>query len=60
MPDSPLSQFHPLVRAWFAGRFDAPTDVQAQGWPAIAEGRHTLVAAPAGSVKTLAAFQILS
>ena len=56
MPDSPLSQFHPLVQAWFAGRFDAPTDAQAQGWPAIAEGRHTLIAAPTGSGKTLAAF----
>jgi ATP-dependent Lhr-like helicase len=49
-------KFHPLVRAWFTGRFAAPTDAQAQGWPAIAEGRHTLIAAPTGSGKTLAAF----
>ena len=27
-----------------------------QGWPAIASGRHTLIAAPTGSGKTLAAF----
>ena len=52
----PLSQFHPLVQAWFRGRFDAPTEAQARGWPAIAQGRHTLVAAPTGSGKTLAAF----
>ena len=52
----PLSQFHPLVRDWFLGRFDAPTEAQALGWPAIAQGRHTLIAAPTGSGKTLAAF----
>ena len=51
-----LSQFHPLVQAWFRGQFEAPTEAQAQGWPAIAEGRHTLIAAPTGSGKTLAAF----
>ena len=56
MPPDPLSQFHPIVRSWFQGRFEAPTDAQAQGWPAIAEGRHTLIAAPTGSGKTLAAF----
>ena len=52
----PLSQFHPIVRAWFSGRFAAPTEAQAQGWPAIAQGTHTLIAAPTGSGKTLAAF----
>ena len=56
MSESPLSQFHPLVQAWFRGRFKAPTEAQAQGWPAIAQGRHTLIAAPTGSGKTLAAF----
>ena len=53
---SHLDLFHPLVGDWFRSNFDAPTDAQAQGWPAIAEGRHTLVAAPTGSGKTLAAF----
>jgi ATP-dependent Lhr-like helicase len=48
--------FHPIVRTWFERRFGTPTDAQAQGWPAIAEGRHTLIAAPTGSGKTLAAF----
>ena len=52
----PLSQFHPIIRAWFSGRFQGPTDAQAQGWPAIAQGTHTLIAAPTGSGKTLAAF----
>ena len=51
-----LTQLHPLVRDWFLSRFDAPTEAQAQGWPAIAQGRHTLIAAPTGSGKTLAAF----
>ena len=54
--NDPLSTFHPLVRDWFTGRFAAPTDAQSEGWPAIAEGRHTLIAAPTGSGKTLAAF----
>ena len=51
-----LSRFHPLVQEWFKSRFPEPTDAQIQGWPAIAEGRHTLIAAPTGSGKTLAAF----
>ena len=51
-----LETFHPIIRAWFARRFGAPTDAQAQGWPAVASGRHTLIAAPTGSGKTLAAF----
>ncbi len=38
------------------GAFRAPTDAQAQSWPAIAAGENTLVAAPTGSGKTLAAF----
>ena len=36
--------------------FEAPTAAQAQGWPAIAAGEHTLICAPTGSGKTLAAF----
>ncbi len=52
----PVSSFHPVIASWFAERFDAPTEAQAQSWPAIAGGEHTLVAAPTGSGKTLAAF----
>jgi ATP-dependent helicase Lhr and Lhr-like helicase len=48
--------FHPAVAAWFASQFAAPTPAQAQAWPAIQAGRHTLIAAPTGSGKTLAAF----
>jgi ATP-dependent Lhr-like helicase len=51
-----LDLFHPAVSTWFAGRFGAPTDPQREAWPAIREGRHTLIAAPTGSGKTLAAF----
>ncbi len=52
----PLSAFHPIIQRWFRSRFDAPTEAQAAGWPAIAQGRHTLIAAPTGSGKTLTAF----
>ena len=52
----PRSLFHPLVREWFESKFDGPTSAQVQGWPAVAQGRHTLIAAPTGSGKTLAAF----
>ncbi|UQA59271.1 DEAD/DEAH box helicase [Polyangium aurulentum] len=48
--------FHPLVDAWFAQRFTAPTAVQLEAWPAIASGKDCLIAAPTGSGKTLAAF----
>ena len=50
------AHFHPIIRTWFERRFEGPTEAQAQGWPAIAQGRHTLIAAPTGSGKTLAAF----
>jgi ATP-dependent Lhr-like helicase len=51
-----LEQFHPAVREWFLKQFSAPTEPQAESWPAIKAGRHTLIAAPTGSGKTLAAF----
>ena len=50
--------FHPLVWQWFTQRFSAPTEAQTLGWPRIAEGTHTLIAAPTGSGKTLAAFLV--
>ena len=53
----PLPQFHPAVQAWFAKTFAAgATRAQLDAWPAIASGRHALIAAPTGSGKTLAAF----
>src|SRR6266403_4325819 len=51
-----LESFHPAVREWFLKQFPAPTEPQAQAWPAIKAGLHTLIAAPTGSGKTLAAF----
>ncbi len=51
-----LERFSPAVRDWFLASFATPTAAQAQGWAAIADGRHTLIHAPTGSGKTLAAF----
>jgi len=53
-----LDSFHPVLRRWFLGKFRAPTDPQRLGWPAIASGRHTLIAAPTGSGKTMSAFMV--
>ena len=54
-----MEDFHPAVRAWFGQRFrDGPTPPQAEAWPHIAARRHTLVAAPTGSGKTLSAFLV--
>ena len=48
--------FHAPVRDWFEAVFAAPTRPQLQGWPAIARGESTLILAPTGTGKTLAAF----
>jgi ATP-dependent helicase Lhr and Lhr-like helicase len=56
MAADPLAAFTPRVREWFTSAFAQPTAVQAQAWPAIATGEHTLISAPTGSGKTLAAF----
>ncbi|HZA79610.1 MAG TPA: DEAD/DEAH box helicase [Acidimicrobiales bacterium] len=54
-----LADFHPAVRTWFERRFpDGPSEPQEQGWPLIASGVDTLVAAPTGSGKTLAGFLV--
>jgi len=53
---SPLEFFDSRTRAWFDRRFEAPTDIQALAWPAIAAGEHVLATAPTGSGKTLTAF----
>lgn len=51
-----LTALHPVVARWFEQKFGEPTPPQRQGWDAIRQGRHTLIAAPTGSGKTLAAF----
>jgi ATP-dependent helicase Lhr and Lhr-like helicase len=58
-PMSEMTAFHPVVRAWFEQRFpEGPTPAQAEGWPQIAAGNNTLIAAPTGSGKTLAGFLV--
>jgi ATP-dependent Lhr-like helicase len=52
----PLSSFHPALQSWFSERIGAPSAPQVEGWPRIRTGRHTLIAAPTGTGKTLAAF----
>ena len=52
----PLAHFHPAVARWFERTFPGPTPAQIAAWPQIRAGRHTLVAAPTGSGKTLTAF----
>ncbi|HUQ92545.1 MAG TPA: DEAD/DEAH box helicase [Bryobacteraceae bacterium] len=51
-----LAAFHPPVREWFEAVFPAVTAPQLLGWPAISRGDSTLILAPTGTGKTLAAF----
>src|SRR4051812_42041759 len=51
-----MQAFHPLVQRWFARALGKPSAPQRAGWPAIASGGHTLILAPTGTGKTLAAF----
>ena len=51
-----LQDFHPIVRQWFLRTYGTPTPPQILGWPSIAEGKNTLILAPTGSGKTMAAF----
>src|SRR4029077_19759 len=51
--------FHPAVSEWFRRRFpEGATPPQREGWPHIAGGADTLIAAPTGSGKTLAGFLV--
>ncbi len=55
-PEGALDIFHPAVRDWFEAVFPAPTRPQIEGWAPIARGESTLILAPTGTGKTLAAF----
>jgi ATP-dependent helicase Lhr and Lhr-like helicase len=54
--DAALALFHPITEKWFRAVFEGPTAPQVEGWPAIARGESTLILAPTGTGKTLAAF----
>jgi ATP-dependent Lhr-like helicase len=51
-----LGLFHPVTAKWFRAVFATPTGPQIEGWSAIARGESTLILAPTGTGKTLAAF----
>ena len=48
--------FSEKTRNWFETAVGAPTEVQRQGWQAIATGENVLISAPTGAGKTLTAF----
>ena len=51
-----LQSFHRACRNWFESEFGEPTPAQAEAWESIKAVNHTLISAPTGSDKTLAAF----
>ncbi len=55
-PMDALADFHPTVARWFRENIGTPSGPQVEGWPRIRSGHHTLIAAPTGTGKTLAAF----
>lgn len=59
MGESKLPEFFgESTRVWFEKTLGEPTAVQKEAWPAIEEGKHTLVSAPTGTGKTLTAFLV--
>lgn len=58
VPTGSLDIFHEHTKRWFERAIGTPTAVQEAAWPAIHSGNHTLVSAPTGTGKTLAAFLV--
>src|SRR4051794_29171237 len=52
----PLAHFHPTIQRWFEDRFGEASEPQREGWQRIQSGRHTLIAAPTGTGKTIAGY----
>lgn len=53
-----LKMFTQPTKDWINHTFSAPTAVQKEAWPAIAEGGSVLISAPTGTGKTLSAFLV--
>jgi ATP-dependent helicase Lhr and Lhr-like helicase len=51
-----LADFHPIVARWFRETLGHPSAPQREGWRPIARGENTLILAPTGTGKTMAAF----
>ena len=47
----PLAAFADPVREWFTSTFREATAPQRKGWPAIANGDHTLILAPTAQAR---------
>ena len=56
--DSYMHVFTQPSKDWIAHTFSAPTAVQQEAWPAIAEGGSVLISAPTGTGKTISAFLV--
>ena len=56
LPSCRFKTSTPPSPRWFSATSPRPPPAQVAAWPAIRAGRHTLVAAPTGSGKTLTAF----
>ena len=56
--DSYMHVFTQPTKDWICHTFAAPTAVQQEAWPVIAEGGSVLISAPTGTGKTLSAFLV--
>lgn len=56
MNDKILRKLHPALRNWMENRFASLTEIQKRALPHTLAGSHTLILAPTGNGKTLAAF----